>query len=101
MINITEVKISDLLEENFLTVGTTLFLDGFNSIDYECRIIDGGKIELTVNSNVTYWGFPSGPAKFLTKISVNGWIRWYVLEDGDKIFLSELRSRYYYMKKKS
>ena len=95
MINLTEIKISDLLEENVLTVGTRLFLDGFNNMDYECHIIDGGKIELIVNSSITYWDFPSGPAKSLTKISVNGWIRWYLLEKGEKIFLTELRSKYY------
>lgn len=61
MIHLTEVKISDLFEKRLLSVGTRLFLDGFNDVEYECKIIDEGRVELKINNDKTYWDFPIGP----------------------------------------
>ena len=97
---LTEITIKDLVDNQILKSGTRLFLDNFDSDKYSCEITEDAMLLIEFNNSIKKWPFPSGAAKSITKISINGWIKWFLLDDNnDKVFLSELRLRYFNQKK--
>lgn len=97
---LTEVTIKDLVDSRILKPGTELFLDNIENKCYSCKVNNDSKLVVNYKNSTKEWDYPSGAAKSIINISINGWIKWFLLDDNnDKVFLYELRLRYFNQKK--
>lgn len=93
---LTEITIKNLVENGFLLPGQNLYLKDNNDSDYNCIITDNAKLEVVYKNKTSLWEYPSGAAKSILKISTNGWIKWFLLNNkNEKVFLSDLRIQYF------
>lgn len=93
---LTEITIKDLVGAQFLKPGTRLFLDNYDSEKYSCEVTEDSMLLVKYNNSIKKWPFPSGAAKSILGINMNGWIKWYLLkENNERVYLADLRSQYF------
>jgi len=69
---LTEITLKMLLDESIIEKGTVLY-SNTNPIK-TAKINSGGCIELNIDGSLKIFPFPSGAARAVVNLSVNGWI---------------------------
>lgn len=94
---LTEITLKMLLDESIIEKGTVLY-SNTNPIK-TAKINSDGCIELNIDGSPKIFPFPSGAARAVVNLSVNGWIFWRIKVNNELKELSELRQLYKESKK--
>jgi hypothetical protein len=89
---LTEITIKMLLESGLITPGTILYSDT-NPVK-TATINSDGLISIDVDGNRKFFPYPSGAARALVNLSVNGWTFWKIKVNGELEKISHLRIIY-------
>lgn len=95
--DLTEITLKMLLEEGIIEKGTILYSD--TNPATTAKINSDGFIDLSINGNQKLYPFPSGAARALVNLSVNGWKFWKIEINNEMKEISELRQIYKERKK--
>ena len=87
----TNITLKMLIESQILLAGQEIFcsnpsVNGFLNSD--------GSITVFINGRNKVYDYLSGAARHIEGRSLNGWIYWYVLRDGEKVPLGNFRDQY-------
>lgn len=91
-IDLTEITIKMLLDEGIIENGTTLYSN--TDPTKTAQINSEGFIKLNIEGIEKLYPFPSGAARALVNLSVNGWKFWKVKINNELMEISELREIY-------
>lgn len=87
----TNVTLKMLLNSGILSKGLSLLC---NNPDVSGTLNDDASITIQVGGKEKTFEFLSGAARFIEKRSLNGWIYWSVIVDGERRNLSDFRDQY-------
>ncbi len=90
--DLTEITLKMLLEEGIIEKGTIFYSD--TNPTKTAKINSDGLIELNIDGSQKLYPFPSGAARALVNLSVNGWKFWKVKINDEFKVISELRQIY-------
>jgi len=88
----TAITLKMIIESGILK--TNLKVVSVNNSNVEGILNADGSITLYFDGLIKNFPYPSGAARYVEKKSINGWLYWYVVIDGDKYNLSFLRDKY-------
>jgi hypothetical protein len=89
---IPDITLKTLIDDGFIKPDTNVYAATNNSIIG--RLNKDGAIILKVEGTEKTFPFPSGAARAIVKLSVNGWKFWRIKEDDKYIELSEIKKEY-------
>jgi hypothetical protein len=95
--DLTEITLKMLLDDGIIEKGTVLYSET-NPIK-TAKINSDGFIDLNIDGTQKLYPFPSGAARALVNLSVNGWKFWKVKINNELKEISELRQIYKERKK--
>jgi hypothetical protein len=87
-----DIDLKRLIEEGFIKPNTKVYASSDTSI--EGLLNENGAIILSLNGESKLFPFPSGAARALVNLSVNGWKFWMIKENGTYTELSEIKKRF-------
>lgn len=90
--DLTEITLKMLLEEGIIEKGTVLYSD--TKPTKTVKINSEGCIELNIDGSFKTFPFPSGAARAIVNLSVNGWKFWKININNELKEISELRQLY-------
>src|SRR5690606_15132940 len=90
--DLTEITLKMLLDEGIIEKGTVLYSD--TNPTKTAKINSDGFIDLNIDGSQKLYPFPSGAARALVNLSVNGWKFWKVKINDELKEISELRKIY-------
>jgi hypothetical protein len=94
---LTEITLKMLLEEGIIKTGTILYSD--TNPTKTAKITSEGYIDLNIDGKQKLYPYPSGAARALVNLSVNGWKFWKIKVNNELKEISELRQIYKERKK--
>ena len=94
---LTEITLKMLLDEGIIENGTILYSDTIPTKAGKINAV--GYIELDIDGHHKIFPFPSGAARALVNLSVNGWKFWKININNELKEISELRQLYKVRKK--
>lgn len=87
----TNVTLKMLLDSGILSAGLALVCDNPNV----SGILNGdGSITIWLDGKEKKFDFLSGAARFIEKRSLNGWLYWEVIIEGERRNLGDFRDQY-------
>lgn len=89
---LTEITIKMLLESGLIKPGTNIYSDTHPV--KTATINSDGLISIDIDGNRKLFPYPSGAARALVNLSVNGWTFWRIKIDGELMEISYLRTIY-------
>ena len=95
--DLTEITLKMLLDEGIIEKGTVLYSD--TNPEKKAKINSDGFIDLNIDGAQKLYPFPSGAARALVNLSVNGWKFWKIKINDELREISELRQIYKERKK--
>lgn len=95
--DLTEITLKMLLDEGIIENGTVLYSD--TNPTKTAKINSDGFIDLKIDGSQKLYPFPSGAARALVNLSVNGWKFWKIKINDELKEISELRQIYKERKK--
>lgn len=87
-----DITLEILIKAGVLQLGTTLYAASDNTI--EGMLNADGSISLIVDDLKKIYPYPSGAARAIRNVSVNGWLFWRVKEGQEFIELSKFKQKY-------
>lgn len=87
-----DIELKKLIEEDFIEPNTKVYASSDYSI--EGLLNKDGAIILKIDGVEKVFPFPSGAARAIVNLSVNGWKFWKIKEGENFIELSEIKKRY-------
>lgn len=87
-----DIDLRKLIDEGYIKPNTTVYASTDSSI--EGLLDENGAITLHINGIRKLFPFPSGAARAIVNLSVNGWKFWMIKENDTLIELSEIKKRY-------
>ncbi len=94
---LSEITLKMLLDEGIVENGTVFYSD--TKPVKIAKINSEGYIELNIDGSLKVFPFPSGAARALVNLSVNGWKFWKIKINNELKEISELRQLYKERKK--
>jgi len=90
---IPDITLQMIIEAGIIAPNIELY----NSFDESIigTLNENGSITLTIEGKVKNFPYPSGAARAIVNLSVNGWIFWKIKENGVLNTLSFYKERYY------
>jgi len=95
--DLTEITLKMLLDAGIIEKGTVLYSD--TNPTKTAKINSEGCIEVNIDGSTKIFPFPSGAARAIVNLSVNGWKFWKVKIKNEFKEISELRQLYKERKK--
>jgi hypothetical protein len=92
-----EITLKMLLDEGIVEKGTVFYSD--TKPTKTVKINSEGCIELNIDGSLKIFPFPSGAARAIVNLSVNGWKFWKIKINNELKEISELRQLYKERKK--
>ena len=92
-IEVPDVTLQMIIDAGIISPNTLIY----NSFDESIvgTLNKDGSITLTVDGKVKNFPYPSGAARAIVNLSVNGWIFWKIKENEVYYTLSSYKDRYY------
>lgn len=87
-----DVELKKLIDEGLIKPNTKVYASSDEEI--EGYINKDGAIILIIDGKEKIFPFPSGAARAIVNISVNGWKFWRIIESDRLVELSEIKKRY-------
>lgn len=87
-----DITLKMIIDSGLIKPGTKVFAAPDN--DIIGTINEDGSISLTIENKQKVFPFPSGAARAIVKISVNGWLFWRIKESGQFKELSHFKKEY-------
>ena len=84
-----DIDLKKLIEEGYIKPNTIVYASTDKSI--EGLLDENGAIILNINGIRKLFPFPSGAARAIVNLSVNGWKFWMIKENDTFIELSEIK----------
>jgi hypothetical protein len=94
---LTEITLKMLLDEGIIEKGTVLYSDTIPT--KMAKINSDGFIDLNIDGSQKIYPFPSGAARAVVNLSINGWKFWKIKINDELKEISELRQIYQERKK--
>jgi hypothetical protein len=85
----TDIELKNLIEEGFIKPNTKVYASSNEKI--EGLLNKDGAIILKIDGVEKIFPFPSGAARAIVKLSVNGWKFWRIRENERFVELSEIK----------
>lgn len=89
---LTEITIKILLESGLVEPGTIIYSD--TKPVKTAKINSDGLISIDIDGNRKLYPYPSGAARAIVNLSVNGWTFWKIKINGELKEISYLRTIY-------
>ncbi|MFN8180641.1 MAG: hypothetical protein ACO1G7_00555 [Bacteroidota bacterium] len=89
---LTEITIKMLLESGLVEPGTIIYSD--TKPVKTAKINSDGLISIDIDGNRKLYPYPSGAARAIVNLSVNGWTFWKIKINGELKEISYLRTIY-------
>jgi len=89
---LTEVTLKMIIDSGLLKPNTIIYSDSNPLVNG--KLTNEGSIVLTIDNITKTYFYPSGAARFVVKVSVNGWIFWKVKVGNEMKQLSYFRELY-------
>ncbi|MES2734077.1 MAG: hypothetical protein V4714_20185 [Bacteroidota bacterium] len=90
--NLTEITLKMIVDAGLINADTALYSDT-NPVK-TAKINSDGFIEIDINGNRKLFPYPSGAARAIVNLSVNGWKFWKINLNDELKELSDLRAIY-------
>jgi Restriction Enzyme Adenine Methylase Associated len=87
----TNISLKMLIDSGILNEGQEIFCRNPN---IKGIINNDGSITLDINDKKMAFGYLSGAARFIEKISLNGWLYWHVIHNNEKQPIGIFRDEY-------
>jgi hypothetical protein len=87
-----DIELKNLIDEGLIKPNTKVYASSDEKI--EGLINKKGAIILTIDGKEKIFPFPSGAARAIVNLSVNGWKFWRIKENERFVELSEIKKRY-------
>jgi len=87
-----DIELKKLIDEGFIKPDIKVYATSNQNI--EGVLNKDGAIILKIDGSEKIFPFPSGAARAIVNLSVNGWKFWKIKEDDNFIELSEIKKRY-------
>jgi len=87
-----DIELNKLIDEGFIKPNTKVYATSDQNI--EGLLNKDGAIVLIINGREKIFPFPSGAARAIVNLNVNGWKFWKIKENDKFIELSEIKRRY-------
>jgi len=87
-----DIDLKTLIDEGFIKPNTKVYAS--SDINIEGLLNKDGAILLKFNGEEKLFPFPSGAARAIVNLSVNGWKFWKIKENNTFIELSEIKKRF-------
>lgn len=88
-----DIELKKLIEEGLIKPNSKVYA---SSVEKTEGIINkNGSISLTINGEEKNFPYPSGAARAIVKLSVNGWKFWKIKENDRFVELSEIKKGIY------
>lgn len=88
----SDIGLKNLIDEGFIKPNTKVYASSNEKI--EGLLNKDGAIILKIDGVEKIYPFPSGAARAIVNLSVNGWKFWRIKENEDFFELAEIKKRY-------
>lgn len=92
-IALTEITLKMLFDSGIIKEGMIFF--AVTDENRTAKINSEGSLEFELNGNNVSFPFPSGAAKALTGLNVNGWKFWKTIVNDETLEISDFRKMYF------
>lgn len=96
-IEYTEISLKMIVESGLITPGTVIYSS--SEPQATAKINADGSVSLYINGSLKTYAYPSGAARAVTKLSVNGWTFWKIAVENEYKELAFLREQFVRLKK--
>jgi len=87
-----DIELKKLIEEGFIKPNSKVY--AASDLNIVGILNKDGAIILKIEGSEKIFPFPSGAARAIVNLSINGWKFWKIKEDDNFIELSEIKKRY-------
>lgn len=87
-----DITLKDLIEKGYIKEDVIVYAS--SNVHIEGRLTFEGAIILKINGEEQLFPFPSGAARAVVNLNVNGWKFWKIKENDKYIELSEIKKKY-------